>query len=65
METELWREKGWKTVREEGRLLALGTMTVTLGEAGTDNDLVLSMYLSALLRPECLFMYVIFLPAPL
>lgn len=52
----MWRERGMEhgKGRKEGRLLALGSMIVSLGEARTYRDLVLSMYLSALLRLECL-----------
>lgn len=39
---------------EEGRLLALGIRVVSLGEAGMDSDLVLSMTLFALLRQNAL-----------
>lgn len=36
------------------RLLALGNpISETLGEAETDRDLALSIFLSALLRPAC------------
>lgn len=38
---------------EEGRLLTFGIVTVSLGEAGTDRDLVFSMCLSTLLCLEC------------
>lgn len=44
--------------REWGTLLAFWTATasvgvVSVGDAGTNRDLVLSMYLSALFRPAC------------
>lgn len=59
METELKEGEEGEGVgsreRKEGRLLALGTVTVFLGDAGTDRDLFLSIYLSsALLRLDCL-----------
>lgn len=38
---------------EEGTLLAFETATVSVGDAGTDWDLVLFMYLSALLCLAC------------
>lgn len=41
--------------REEGRLLTLVVSTVSLGDAATDRELVLSITLSALLRPEVHF----------
>lgn len=41
-----WEEEKW-------RLLAFCTTTVSLGDAGKARDLVFTMYLSTLLRPEC------------
>lgn len=48
---------GWSGIREEKeeRLLAFCTSTVTLGVAETDRDMVLSMYISCLLRLKIFF----------
>lgn len=45
-------------------VVTLGTMTVSLGRAGTDSDLVLTAHLCALLLSECLG-FVPHLPLPL
>lgn len=50
---EVKREGDGAREGEEGSHNAFSRAIVSFGDAGMDKDLVLSMYISALLRPEC------------